>query len=233
MSVVPICGLLTMAAILRAQSTGETQPSVLVRNDPEYSAEATRPRVQSAVLLNIVIGEDGKAHDVHVAKGAGFGLDEKAIEAIATWVFRPATKDGYTTPVPANIEMNFHFLVRGDADDHTGQFARLNFTLPPGASRPELVVGKLPGNPTSSGNQALRIHLQVDADGKPANVMVLGSTDKPWEQQALHVIQAWRFRPASLDGAAIPADGIFELAHSEPEETGTPVYTPKPSSAPI
>lgn len=235
MRLVSICGLLTLAGVLQAQTAPEahstdTQPSVLVRNDPEYSAEATRARAQSTVLLSIVIGEDGKAHDVHVAKGAGFGLDEKAIEAIATWVFRPATKDGHATPAPANIEMNFHLQVRGDADDYTGQFARLNFPLPPGASRPELIVGKLPGNPASAGDQALRIHLQVDADGKPSNVTVLGSTDSAWAQQALRVIQTWRFRPASLDGAAIPADGIFELAHSEPEET-EPVIVEPPASA--
>jgi len=233
MRLVPICGLLYFAALLQAQTSGDTQPAVLVRNDPEYSAEATRARVQSTVLLNIVIGEDGKAHNVQIAKGAGFGLDEKAIEAIATWIFRPATKDGHATPTPANIEMNFHLQVRGDADDYTGQFARLNFPLPPGASRPELIVGKLPGNPLAAGDQALRIHLQVDADGRPANVTLLGSTDKAWAQQALRVIQAWRFRPASLDGTAIPADGIFELAHSEPEEAEQSVNVPKAPPSPI
>src|SRR5580658_9303216 len=100
----PISIFALFAALLYAHplhsQSGDTGPSVIVRNDPEYSAEATRARVQSMVLLNITVGEDGKAHDVRVAEGAGFGLDEKAIEAIGTWVFKPATKDGHATAVP-------------------------------------------------------------------------------------------------------------------------------------
>lgn len=213
-----ICGLILWAAILRAQSPNEIQPGIIIRSDPEYSAEATRARVQSTVLLSIIVGEDGKAHDIKVAQGAGFGLDEKAIEAMGTWVFRPGMKDGKPAAMPANVEMNFHLQIRNDSEDHSNQFARLNFTLPPEASRPELVIGKLPGNPAAAGDQALRIHVQVGADGVPANVTVLGSTDKVWEQQAVRVIRAWRFRPASLAGLAIPAEGVFELAHSSPPE---------------
>jgi TonB family protein len=222
MRALPVCGLILCAAFLHAQTSpnaqADTQPGVIIRNDPEYSGEATRAFVQSTVLLNIVVGEDGKAHDIKVAQPSGFGLDEKAVEAIQTWVFRPGTKDGHEVALPANVEMNFHLQVRNDAEDHSYQFARLNFTLPPGATRPELALGKLPGNPNTAGDQALRFHLQVGADGVPANITVLNSTDKAWEQKALRVIRAWRFRPASLAGLAIPVDGVFELAHSAPPE---------------
>ena len=217
-----VCGLILCAALLQAQTTPatqpDTQPSIIISHDPEYSTEATRAFVQSTVLLSITVGEDGKAHDIKVAQPSGFGLDEKAIEAMQTWVFRPGTKDGHPVPMPANVEMNFHLQVRNDTEDHSYQFARLNFTLPDGATRPELVTGKLPGNPNTAGDQALRFHLQVGIDGVPANITVLGSTDKAWEQKALRVVRAWRFRPASLAGLAIPVDGVFELAHSSPPE---------------
>src|SRR3954451_4267992 len=62
-----------------AQNGGDTAPSLIYRSEPEYSAEATRVRAQSNVMLSVVIGEDGRAHDVHVTQGAGFGLDEKAV----------------------------------------------------------------------------------------------------------------------------------------------------------
>lgn len=218
MRTLSVAGLILCAALLQGQTTPDTQPGVIVRNDPEYSAEATRAFVQSTVLLSIVVGEDGKAHDIKVAQPSGFGLDEKAVEAIQTWVFRPGTKDGHPAAMPANVEMNFHLQVRNDTEDHSYQFARLNFTLPPEAIRPVLIAGKLPGNPHTAGDQALRFHLQVGIDGVPSNITVLSSTDKAWEQQALRVIRGWRFRPASLAGLAIPADGIFELAHSAPPE---------------
>lgn len=218
----PVCGLILCAALLQAQTTSDnqpaTQPGIIIRNDPEYSTEATRAFVQSTVLLSITVGEDGKAHDIKVAQPSGFGLDEKAVEAIQTWVFRPGTKDGRPVPMPANVEMNFRLQVRNDTEDHSYQFARLNFTLPTSATRPELIIGKLPGNPATAGDQALRFHLQVGIDGVPGDITVLGSTDKAWEQKALRVIRAWRFRPASLAGLAIPVDGVFELAHSAPPE---------------
>src|SRR5580658_8346739 len=124
---VPICGLIA-AAVLCAQSGGDIQPTVIVRNDPEYSAEATRARVQSTVLLSVVIGEDGKAHDIHVAEGAGFGLDEMAIQAMDKWRFNPATHEGRPLAVPANIEMNFSILAKNDTEDRSSQHVRLNFT---------------------------------------------------------------------------------------------------------
>src|SRR4051812_39618579 len=135
------------STLLLAQSAGDTQPSLIYRSEPEYSAEATRARVQSSVTLSITVGEDGKAHDIRVAQGAGFGLDEKAIEAMDKWRFNPGTHNGKTAPAPPNIEMNFSILAKNDPEDPPGQPARLNFTLPPNASRPELIAGKLPPNP--------------------------------------------------------------------------------------
>jgi hypothetical protein len=38
------------------------------------------------------------------------GLDASAMEAIGTWLFRPAMKDGEAVPCKANIEVNFRLL---------------------------------------------------------------------------------------------------------------------------
>jgi len=35
------------------------------------------------------------------------GLDEKAIEAVRQWKFKPATKDGHPVAVQVNIEVSF------------------------------------------------------------------------------------------------------------------------------
>jgi TonB family protein len=57
---------------------------------PAYSAEAIAQHVQGSVVLAVTITPDGSATDIHVSKGLGFGLDEKAIEAVRTWRFKPA-----------------------------------------------------------------------------------------------------------------------------------------------
>ena len=86
---------------------GVGQPAVIFKVDPEYSEEARRANYSGAVLLSIVVGADGQAHDIHVVKGAGMGLDEKAIEAVQKWRFRPGMKGGQAVNVRATIEMNF------------------------------------------------------------------------------------------------------------------------------
>lgn len=57
---------------------------------PAYSAEATTQHVQGSVVLAATITPGGSATDIHVSKGLGFGLDEKAIEAVRAWRFKPA-----------------------------------------------------------------------------------------------------------------------------------------------
>ena len=219
---IALCGLaLSVAGLILAQ----TAPSVISRTDPEYSDEARLARVQSQVVLDITVGEDGKAHDIHVAKVAGFGLDEQAIEAVKSWVFRPGAKEGNAVAMKAQVELNFRLLVK-DPEDHSDQMAHLNFALPIGASRPQLVVGKLPGNPVSAGDQLLRFRLRVDANGVPEDVTVLSSTDHAWEQLAQRVLQTWRFQPASLNGSAVPVEAVFELAHSEPPMPSLPLSMP-------
>jgi len=57
---------------------------------PAYSAEARAQHVQGSVVLAATITPGGSATDIHVSKGLGFGLDEKATEAVRTWRFKPA-----------------------------------------------------------------------------------------------------------------------------------------------
>jgi TonB family protein len=42
-----------------------------------------------------------------VQRTLGLGLDEKAIEAVKTWRFEPAMKDGKPVAVAINIEVDF------------------------------------------------------------------------------------------------------------------------------
>jgi TonB family protein len=89
---------------------GITAPSVLSRVEPEYSEEARKAKYSGAVMLAIVVNTDGRADNIKVIKSIGMGLDEKAIEAVERWRFRPGTKDGVPVRVRAQIEVNFRLL---------------------------------------------------------------------------------------------------------------------------
>ena len=61
-------------------------------------------------MLGLVVGPDGKPRDIKVQRTLGLGLDEKAIEAVSTWRFEPALKDGKPVPVQINVEVKFRLL---------------------------------------------------------------------------------------------------------------------------
>ena len=69
-----------------------------------------RPNIQSAVTLYVEVGPDGLAHNVRVLRSLGMGLDEKAIDAVSQWQFRPGLKNGVPVTVAASIEVNFRLL---------------------------------------------------------------------------------------------------------------------------
>ena len=89
---------------------GTMAPALLYKLEPEYTEEARAEKIAGTVLISVVVDTNGVATDIQLMKGIGFGLDEKAVEAIAQWKFRPGTKDGVPVPVQANIEVNFRLL---------------------------------------------------------------------------------------------------------------------------
>ncbi len=89
---------------------GVSAPSVLYKVEPEYSEEARKAKWQGTVVLSLVVDENGKAQNLKVVRSLGLGLDQKAIEAVEKWRFKPGMKDGKSVPVIATIEVNFRLL---------------------------------------------------------------------------------------------------------------------------
>ncbi len=89
---------------------GVTAPVVLFKPEPEYSEDARKAKYQGTVLLYIQVDPSGKAINVKVLKSLGLGLDEKAMEAVKKWKFKPGTLNGKAVTVEASVEVNFRLL---------------------------------------------------------------------------------------------------------------------------
>jgi TonB family protein len=88
-----------------------TAPIPIYKPDPTYSEEAQKAKCQGMVTVLIVVDSQGNVSNAIVVKPLGLGLDEKAIETIKTWKFKPGLRNG--TPVPVRIMVNVMFrLVR-------------------------------------------------------------------------------------------------------------------------
>jgi len=89
---------------------GVSPPSVIQKVEPEYSEEARKAKFQGTVILFVVVDEKGNPRDLKVIRPLGLGLDQKAIEAVEKWKFRPGMRDGKPVAVQATIEVNFRLL---------------------------------------------------------------------------------------------------------------------------
>jgi protein TonB len=89
---------------------GVTAPALLFKVEPEYSEEARKAKYQGVVVLYVEVDPSGRAQNLRVVHSLGLGLDEKAIEAVKKWKFKPGYKDGKPVTVAATIEVNFRLL---------------------------------------------------------------------------------------------------------------------------
>jgi TonB family protein len=85
----------------------EREPRAIYAPDPEYSENARAMKISGIVVLSLIVGVDGLPRDIRVYKGLGYGLDEKALEAVQKWKFQPAMKDGHPFETPTNVEISF------------------------------------------------------------------------------------------------------------------------------
>ncbi|HKS81285.1 MAG TPA: energy transducer TonB [Candidatus Acidoferrales bacterium] len=76
----------------------------------DYSEAGKGNRVSGIVLMVALVGVDGRARDIVVQKCLGYGLEEKAVEAVQKWRFKPATdRDGKPVAVRVPIEVQFRW----------------------------------------------------------------------------------------------------------------------------
>jgi len=89
---------------------GVSRPELVYRVEPEYSDEARKAKFQGTVVLYVIVDAKGMARDIKVIRPLGLGLDQKAIDAVQKWKFKPGMKDGKAVNVEAQIEVNFRLL---------------------------------------------------------------------------------------------------------------------------
>ncbi len=93
--------------IYPAGRNGVTVPEAIYSPEPGFSDEARKTKHQGIVMLVLVVGKDGHPYDIRVSQSLGMGLDEKAIEAVNRWRFRPATMNGQSVATRIAVQVDF------------------------------------------------------------------------------------------------------------------------------
>jgi protein TonB len=87
---------------------GVAAPQVIYAPEPEFTEQARQAKVTGKVVVYLQVNPEGRPMHVRIVRGLGMGLDQKALEAVRQYKFKPATKDGHPVTVEMNIEVNFH-----------------------------------------------------------------------------------------------------------------------------
>lgn len=87
---------------------GVTSPHAIYAPDPEYTDKARKAKVNGTVIVSLIVTVEGEARDVKVTKSLTPDLDQRTIETVRTWRFKPGTKDGQPVAVQIEAEVSFH-----------------------------------------------------------------------------------------------------------------------------
>ncbi|HET6176991.1 MAG TPA: energy transducer TonB [Candidatus Sulfotelmatobacter sp.] len=94
--------------VFPAGKLGVTVPQVIYSPEPSFSDEARKTKQQGVVTLLLVVGADGHPYNIRVGQSLGWGLDEKAIDAVSHWRFKPGTFHGQAVATQIAVEVDFH-----------------------------------------------------------------------------------------------------------------------------
>jgi protein TonB len=84
-----------------------TPPRIVLRTDPELTDAARRAHVTGVVLVEASVDIYGHVTSTRVLRGLGYGLDQRAADAVRTWEFAPATFGGHQVAAVINFEVGF------------------------------------------------------------------------------------------------------------------------------
>ena len=94
-------------ASIKVVGDGVTPPQVLNSIDPSSNEFAQEFGIAGMEQLRTVVDSTGIPRQIVIARPIGFGLDEKAVEAVKNSHFRPATVNGQPVPVVVDLVVTF------------------------------------------------------------------------------------------------------------------------------
>jgi protein TonB len=105
-----VTAIFNAAGVQRKAGTGGFEPPRKIKHvKPVYPALAQRARVSGVVVIEGIIGVDGRVQCARVLRSAPL-LDQAALDAVGQWEFAPMLMAG--TPVPTRLTMTVNFTLQ-------------------------------------------------------------------------------------------------------------------------
>jgi TonB family protein len=154
---------------------------------------------------------EGEVQILRVVKGLGYGLDEKAIEAVMGWKFAPATRNGAPVDAVTQVDVDFTFPV---------WYSQINDDAPPvrvgpGITPPKVIVRVQPQYTDEARAAKYRgkviLQATVHQNGTVSVDKVVQELDYGLTPNAIEAIEQWKFQPGMRDGKAVSVTLNIEI----------------------
>jgi periplasmic protein TonB len=87
---------------------GVSAPQLINHVEPEFTNEARQARYQGVVEIQLIVDSNGNPENIQIVRHLEMGLDQKAIDAVRQYKFRPAMYQGHPVPVRLVVDVDFH-----------------------------------------------------------------------------------------------------------------------------
>ncbi len=97
-----------------AISGGDLSSSMIEAVPPKYPYESRRLKEQGTVILEVLLGQDGRVDRIQIHRSSGFQrLDKAALDAVRRWRWSPRIREGQPVAVRGLVELPFALTPRG------------------------------------------------------------------------------------------------------------------------
>jgi TonB family protein len=186
-------------------------PRVIESSPPSYPDTGLKIRIEGIVTLEARVDVRGNATILRVVKSLGYGLDEKAIEAVQRWKFAPALSNG--SPVEAVTQIDVDFKLPPEPPG----------LAPPGASTtfrvgrdvlPPVVLTRVQPEYTDEARAAkirgtVIVSATIQKDGTLKVESVVQGLDYGLTDKAIEALEQWTFKPGTRNGQ--PVDVLLNI----------------------
>jgi TonB family protein len=86
---------------------GDLTPPIALIAPPVYPEIAWSVKFSGTCIISVVVDSQGMPQNLKLGRTIGHGLDEKAVEAVHRYRFKPAMKNGVPVASKIDIEINF------------------------------------------------------------------------------------------------------------------------------
>lgn len=197
---------------------------------PAYPEAAKAARVSGIVILEAIVGTDGRVAEAKVIRSIA-QLDEAALDAVRQWKYTPTTLNGQPVPVIMTVTVNFTMATGGSNIAAGSGMSDNSFAAghplaePTAAPEPIFLNGReairiggnikaperthyaAPAYPQAAQDARVQgvviVEAVIDENGSVAQTKVLRSVAL-LDEAALEAVSKWKYTPTYLNGSAVP-----------------------------